>query len=295
MRILPDSRDLIDLVQYGRPPVAEFDAYLRAGHHQIVLCFSNVRELCGPLGRGAVFMDVRPYLQALEQMPLTYLSEAAVFPLEIQAAVDAFVNGAEYKINPPYVDRWDHTLAPLPGPRAGAVDDVVGLRLDNIINYMYLGNRGIFAPPEQYLAPLQMQFKNDRKALRAGQARDPQHFIDIFKKNAERFGIGLTAGREDEIARWVYADPNRCSGLRLHHETYRALMANYEDVPEVGDFTDLAIVESIPHVDAATLDRRMRGYCTAAARKMTDAGAVHDYGDRVYANLPALMEAHPNA
>jgi len=294
MRILLDSRDLIDLVQYSHPPVAEFCDYLHAGDHQIVLCFSNVRELAGPLGRGADFIEVRPFLQSLEGMPHTYLKEFAVYPIEIQSAVDAFTNGTEYECGSPYVPRWDNTLELLRGQQRGAVENLVGLRLDNIVNFVQLGNPGVFAPPEQCLAPLQQIFENDRNQLRAGRARDPQHFIDAFRRHAERGGIELPAGREDELARWVHANPNRSPGIRLHHETYRALLENYEDIPQVGDFTDLAIIRAIPYVDAATLDRRMRAYCAIAAQRMRGAGAAHNYGDRVYANTPALVEGHPN-
>jgi hypothetical protein len=294
MRILLDSCDLINLVQNGRPPVAEFDSYLLEGNHQIVLCFSNVRELAGPLGRGAPFIEVRPLLQSLGQMPHMYLKEVAVYPSEIQSAVDAFTNGTEYQSCSLYVSRWDDTLASLRGQQGGAVENMVGLRLDDIVYFVQHTRPDIFAPPEQFLAPLQAQFENGRASHRAGGARDPQHFIDAFKRHAERSGVRVPAGREDEIAAWVYANPNRCPGMRLHHETYRALLENYEDIPKVGDLTDLALIRAVPYVDAATLDRRMRTYCAIASRRMRDAGAVNNYSERVYANAATLMEGQPN-
>jgi hypothetical protein len=295
MRILLDSCDLINLVENGRPPVAEFDTYLRDGNHQIVLCFSNVRELAGPLGRGAPFIQVRPLLQSLEQMPHMYLKEVAVYPIEIQSAVDAFINGTEYQSGSPYVPRWDDTLALLKGQQSGAVENTVGLRLDNIVNLIQHTRPELFAPPEQFLAPLQAQFENGRASHHAGGARDPQHFIDALKRHAERSGVRLLAGREDEMAAWVYANPNRCPGMRFHHETYRALLENYGDIPKVGDLTDLALIRAVPYADAATLDKRMRAYCGIASGRMRDAGAVNNFSGRVYANASALMEGQPNA
>jgi hypothetical protein len=295
MRILLDSSDLINIAQNGRPPLAEFEACLREGDHQIVLCFSNVRELAGPLGRGASFIQVRPLLQSLEQMPHTYLKEVAVYPIEIQAAVDAFSNKMEYVSGSPYVPRWDDTLALGRGQQRGAVENMVGLRLDNIVNLMQHVRPEIFAPPEQHLAQLRAQFENDRNNHRGGRARDPQHFIDALKRHAERSGIPLPVKREDEFAAWVYENPNHCPGIRLHHETYRALLENYGDNPQVGDLTDLAIIRAIPYVDAATLDRRMRAYCATASRRMVDMGAASNYGDRVYANASALMAERRNA
>lgn len=53
MRILPDTRDLINVVERGAPVnLDDFEAYLRAGNHQIVLSNTSVREFSGPLARG---------------------------------------------------------------------------------------------------------------------------------------------------------------------------------------------------------------------------------------------------
>jgi hypothetical protein len=61
MLILPDTRDVIELVEHRRPiSTQEFEQYLRARNNQIVLSFTNVRELAGPLATGAEFMQLRP-------------------------------------------------------------------------------------------------------------------------------------------------------------------------------------------------------------------------------------------
>lgn len=293
MRILLDSRDLINLAEHGRPTTTrDFDSYLRARNHEIVLTFTNVRELASPLAAGAEFLRVRSLLQALEQLPHAYLKEVTIVGIEIQSALDAFNSGTEYRNCSPYVTRWDHTLMMAPGQRPGT-ENWVNLRLDEIIYYINLVRPDVFAPPEHHLGTLQALLQTDRTTLRAGQAPARQHFINSIKRHAATHGVRLPIGGEDEFGEWVYASPNRCPGLRLHHETYRALMANYTDVPETADFSDLAHVLAIPYVDAATIDRRMRHYCSIASRKMLRFGAANNYADRLYQDVATLMQQNP--
>jgi hypothetical protein len=293
MRILLDSRDLINVVEHERPINArDLDSYLRAGGHQIVLSFTNVRELAGPLASGAEFLRVRPFLQSLALMPHTYLKEVAIVAMEIQSAVDAFNGGAEYAGCSPYVTRWDRTLMEPPGRQRSAADDWVNLRLDEIIYLINRARPDVFAPPDRHLPALQTLLEQDRASLRAGQAPARHHFARSIKNHATTRGVPLPPGREDEFAEWVYQNPHRCPGLRLSHETYRALMVNYTDVPETSDFSDLAHIAAVPYVDAATLDRRMRHYCGAASRKMLKFGATHNYADRLREDVAALMAGH---
>jgi hypothetical protein len=293
MRILLDSRDLINLVEHGQPvPVRDFDAYLRGGRHEIVLCYSNVRELVSPLATGAEFLQIRPFLQSLEQMPHMYIKEVTIVALEIQSAVNAFNAGAEYQVCSPFVDRWDRTLVAIPGKRASAADGLVGLRLDDIVYFINSVNPRLFRPPEHYLSTLRTLLDQDRTLLRKGQVPAREHFILSVGKHAASHGLGLPDGRGDEFAEWVYRNPNRCPGLRLNHEMYRSLMSNYTDAPEAGDFSDLALVFALPYVDAATMDRRMRHYCGVASRKILRFGGAVDYAARVYENVAAFMQSH---
>jgi hypothetical protein len=290
MRILLDSRDLINVVEHGRGTTVDaLETYLRAGNHEVVLCFSTVRELAGPLSTGTPFLEIRPLLQSLERLPHLYLKEVTIIAIELQAAVDAFSVGTEYRPPSPYVRRWDHTLATPPDQRGTGSDNIVGLRLDDIVFLINLSNPGVFSPPRHHLATLQHIVESDRALLRAGQLAAKQHFILSVKKHAASHRIRLPEGREDDFARWVYSNPNRCPGLRLNHELFRSITANYGDIPEVGDFTDLALMSAIPYVDGATLDRRMRGYCRSASRKMIRFGASDNYANRVYDDVADLM------
>jgi hypothetical protein len=295
MRILLDSRDLIDLIEHARPvTVSDFESYLRAGSHQVVLCFANITELAGPIGAGGDFARMRPYFQSLEQMPHIYLKEATIVAIEIQTAVNAFNAGAEYPGCSPYVPSWDKSLATPPGQDEAQAENL-GLRLDDVVGYISCARPDIFTPPpRRYVEALQAMFQADRALLRAGRAPARQNFIESVKKHALSHRVGLPNGREDEFSEWLYQNPNRCAGLRLGHEIYRAILANEQDVPRAGDFFDWAYIYAVPHVDAATLDRRMRHYCAGASRKMVKFGAAHNYSDRVYQDVAAIMKRCAN-
>ncbi|MCL4552546.1 MAG: hypothetical protein M1305_03180 [Candidatus Marsarchaeota archaeon] len=294
MRILLDSRDLINLAEHGRPiAIEEYAAYLRASDHFNVLTFTNIRELVAPLAQGAEFMDIRPMLQSLEQVPHTYLNEVPIIGLEIRSAVQFFEDGIEGQSPDVYTTRWDHVLQLGPGQRRLAADNWVNLRLDDIVYLIYRFNNELFAPPVHHLPLLQRLVAQDRDRLRASQAPARLHFVRAIRKHATSFRVQLPPGKEDEFAEWVYQNPSRCPGLRLQHEIYRALMANYGDVPEVGDFSDLAHICALPYVEAATFDRRMRHYCEVASRELLGLGCVVDYRDRVYQDLGSLMQANP--
>jgi hypothetical protein len=70
-------------------------------------------------------------------------------------------------------------------------------------------------------------------------------------------------------------------------------MANYGDIPETGDFSDLAHISAVPYVDAVTLDRRMRHYCGLAAQTVSGLGGANNYGDRLFEDLADLMRKNP--
>jgi len=296
VRILLDTRDLINIVERERPiTLRDFEAYLQAGNHQVVLSNTSVREFAGPLASGGDFLRLRPLLQSLERIPHTYIREVTIMAVELEAAVASFIAGLEPPPSSPFVDRWDRTMVSLPGGRRQVEDMLVGLRLDEIVYYIYRFNPQLFAPPAHYLPALRALLDADRALLRTGQAPARQHFIRAVKRHAASHHVSLPEGREDEFAEWVYKKPDRCLGLRLSHEVFRALTANYGDEPEAGDFSDLSQVFAVPYVDAATLDNRIRDYCRIASRKIVRMGGACNYHDRICRDAPDAMRKHPLA
>lgn len=218
------------------------------------------------------------------------LREIKVVAIEIQAAVEAFTSGTEYEDVSPYVSRWDRTLMTQSGNITAHFEKLVGLRLDEIVYEVFVYQPQAFAPLYEKLPHLVTLLQQDRDLLRAGQVPVREHFIRAVKKHADYHKVRLPKGREEEFARWIYANPKRCPGLRLNHETYRELMGNYQDVPEAGDFTDLNQIFAVPYVEVATLDNRMRDYCSRAARRLLRLGLVVDYRERLYQNLHHIMQ-----
>jgi hypothetical protein len=295
MRILLDTRDLINVVDRNAPiSLADFEAYLQAGNHQLVLSNTSVREFAGPLARGGEFLRLRPLLQSLERLPHTYIKEITVVAEELGTAVTSFIAGVEPAVLSPYTDRWDRTMVPLPDGRRGTAEMLVGFRLDEIVHAIYRINPQLFAPPEHYLAALRALLEADRDLLRKGQAPAREHFVRSIKKHAQSHRVLLPAGREDEFAEWLYKNPNRCPGLRLSHEMFRAITSNYGDQPQVGDFGDLGQIFAIPYVDAATLDNRIRDYLRTASRKVIRMGGSHSFGDRVFRDLAEVIARYPS-
>ena len=109
------------------------------------------------------------------------------------------------------------------------------------------------------------------------------------RKRSATHRIELPAGHEDEFARWIYENPAKCPGIQLGHEVYRARLENLNDVPEAGDFSDLAHVYALPYVQSATLDRKMRHYVRIGAERLLTRGGLINYSERVYENLATFI------
>jgi hypothetical protein len=293
MKILLDTRDLINLVERGRP-LSTNDAglFLTGDQHRLVYCFTNIRELVSPLATGVSFIEVRATLQSLEKLPHTYIKEVKIISLEISEAVSAFIEGREFQLPNIEATRWDQTLfEPRDGSRS-TISQLVNLRLDDLVYLAYSGAPTVFAAPAQHLPELRRLAAVDRQLITAGKAPEKEHFKRAIVRHAQRYGIGLPIGREDSFTDWVYQNPVRCLGIRFTHEVYRALLENITDIPETADFSDLALVYAVPYVEAITLDRRMRHYCRIGARRLVQAGAPFNLGARIHSNFASIIRQH---
>lgn len=289
MRILLDSRDLIEVAEHQRRVTTQaFNTFLRDHNHELVLCASTVREICNPLAHGASFVDtIRPILQAVETLPLLYLKEMDIYGDEFRAAVEAFSGHSEYQPPSPYVRNYADTLA---GRALDGGLPIVGFRLDDIIFFQYMSpyRDRIFGRRNQQLEMYRQLMIQERQLLENRQYRARTHFANSITRNAERYQVPLPENRAGFISS-VYFDARRCSGFRLDHEVFRALTLNRDDNPQAGDFTDYALISTIPYVDAITLDRRMREYVEQASRKMLAVNATVNYRTRVYDDVEDLI------
>ena len=93
----------------------------------------------------------------------------------------------------------------------------------------------------------------------------------------------------DDFASWIYKDPRRCPGFRLGYEVFHELLKNVGDKPEASDIPDISHINAIPYVEAATLDRRMHGYCSQVSRKLQKVQSAIDYAGRIFLDLKTLV------
>jgi hypothetical protein len=121
----------------------------------------------------------------------------------------AFNEGTEYRKPNLFVRRWDETLMPLPDGQSSGIEDLVNIRLDDIVYLMYRAGPATFAPPHRFLLALQKQFEEDRRALQAGRAPAKEHFNRVLKKQCAVHRIQLP-GREEEFTDWIYDKPDWC-------------------------------------------------------------------------------------
>lgn len=289
MRILLDSKDLIDIVEHGRPvKLEDFRNYLHDHDSSLVLTFNNVRELAAPLAQGIDALHVRDLLQRLETLPLSYLGEANIPADEVKGAVRAFNSGTEYNPINPWVSRWDETI---PGPRP-AVGKMLILRLDEIVLDIARVDASVFSGYSFYKDALRQQFENDRRIPAA--ARVPErNFPKVVERLIEHHRIEKPNGPLDDFAAWIYKDPSRCPGFRLGYEVFHELLKNVRDEPEASDIPDISHINASPYADAATLDRRMHGYCSQVSRKLQKVQSGIDYANRIFPDLKSLLLAKP--
>src|ERR1019366_2487220 len=73
---------------------------------------------------------------------------------------------------------------PLPARQTSVIEEIVNVRLDDIVYWIYQAQPATFPPPERFLGALQRQFEEDRRALQSGEAPAEEHFIRGVKKHS---------------------------------------------------------------------------------------------------------------
>lgn len=291
MRILLDSKDLINVIEHGKPiDYAAFDAYLRSHNATLVLTFTNIREFVAPISENRDFPSIRPYLRQIEKLPVCYLREAPIGAEEIIAAKEAFVKGGEPKRINPYVRRWDHTIS-YPGP--SPVEDFVNLRLDEIIYFLYKDNPKHFEPFRKGGVLLRNLFAADRQLPRHKRKSLADNFVESVKRWGGRWNIDYERIDVDTFGHWIYDNPTRCPGLRLGYDLFHTMLSNVGDIPKDSDIPDFSHFDAIPYVDQATLDRRMMHYFRTIVKRLQKAQPQISYHRYTHASLADLLRSVP--
>jgi hypothetical protein len=294
MRFLLDAKDLIDVVEHGRPiALADFDEYLRSRGHEIVLTTTNVRELAAPLATDGDFLKMRGLLQGLEALPVCYLREWAILHEELLAAWRAFEGGTRYEGINPYVGRWDETL--FPGEASTRI--FVNFRLDEIIYRLWRRNPRILLMPPRTIAWMRPEFTRQRNLPASERLSLKENFKGSVGRHLQSGRLcGAIDVSEEKIdvaafGKWIYSDPRRCPGFRLHYGVYHELLGNVGDTPKDSDLLDFAHVMAVPYADAITMDRRIGDYTTRVSNRLHRQYRSVSYAGRIFNKLAPLLDA----
>lgn len=285
MRVLLDSKDLINLVEHETPIVLpELVQRFSTINGLLVFSFTNIRELVAPVAADDDFLRVRRWLQALEDAPHRYISEPYIDDQELEEAAQAFSTGREYRPINPYVARFDFTF------RSSSRRELVNYRLHDIVWDMLKEAPDVFRQPAKHSDMLRAVFAADRRISNAKRkSRLGENLAAVITRYVEQSRLSFPVSEVPRLAKWIYDQPDRCPGVRLRYETFHALVNDPQDTPIDSDLLDLGQITAIPYVEAATLDRRMMHYFKAAAMKIKRLNWGINYSDYVFPDLSALL------
>lgn len=111
MLVLLDSRDLIELLERQTPcDLPTFGSRLSEGAHELCLSVTAVRELAAPLVQATGNTAITRQLNDLETLPLRYVAEGRVVPLELAEAVRARNENRPFSTIDPFTTRFDDAI-----------------------------------------------------------------------------------------------------------------------------------------------------------------------------------------
>jgi len=282
MLIYLDTRDLIDLLEKGRPcGPEEFRRQLVDRKHQLVISFSNVRELSQPLFDAQSKTIVTRLLNQIETMPLKYIREAYICPQEVEEAFAAFSEAREYAGVSPFVGRFDEACTPW--NKRAATASYLNFSLSECVFMLFSANANPLTNLPRHGQTLRTLLEADRRLANPPTLRE--NFAQVLDRHISQGRLAVPKSRVAALANWIYDDPSRCPSLRLCYEVYHSVRQNLSDVPRDADIPDAAHVGCIPYVDLITLDNRMRDYVRRVANS-----AMPGCGGGVCQNLDDLLK-----
>lgn len=290
MRVCLDTRDLIDLLETRPSHLSHVDALLRTGGHRLVVSFTTVLELSAPLAHPEQ-SNVMRLLNQLEALPVIFVNEARIGRQELGAAADAFREGREYSAVDPFVSRFDQTLDLDATPPTRSY---LRYSLAETIFDLWQTAPDLWSGNSHRFPLLRERLTSDR--AKANPPTLKAHFPTVIARNLSLYGIRVPVESTAPLARWIYADPQRCAGSRLIFEVYHHIRRNEGDRGHASDLGDFAQIPILPYVDVITLDRRMRTYVGQACSSLgTDYGTIVLKGIRDLEDLLATTSDCPAA
>lgn len=288
MRILLDSKDVMDLIERGIPaPVNEIREIFTQRGWSLVLSTVNVGEFAASLAETQDFLSMRSWLQTIETFPLAYIRNAFIEMLEVIEAQKAFAAGHEPAAIDPFASRWDEAMVPFGRPPR--TEHIVNYRLHDMVFSLARDDALNLA---RFKESARRELMADRTARETKRIPERQRFARLVAARMRVIGYGPP----DEtirvaLSRWMSEDPHRCPGTWFHHHAHEELIRNVTDGPQHGDLPDLGHMTCVPYVERVTFDRRMSGYATGAVRRLAKHVPEIDLQGRVFRSLAAVLAA----
>lgn len=287
MRILLDAKDLINIAEHSRPgDVGEFRDWLLQRNACAVLSYSNISDFVGPAYIDNKFLEMRVLLQRIETLPLAYMREGTIIEDELAAALAAYKSGMEPAKIDPFVSRWDET-AKWEGEAATGV--LVGMRLDDLV---YMARETIQAYKRATPA-LRRQIAEERALPKDEKLSLKEVFVRGIPARLRVHGIDGRGADLEAFGAWLWKEPSRCLGLRLHFDARQHLVKDHALEFQDGDIADFAHIAALPYVDVLTVDKRIGDLVTKTFQTLRKTRPSTDLSSRVFRNVESVVRAYP--
>jgi hypothetical protein len=290
LRVLPDSKDLINVIDYATPlSVEDLAKVLTSNGHRLVFTSINVKEALGPVRKTGDIDRMCGRYRALDSLPHCALAESFILHQEIEAAVKAFHAGQTSPASiSPFVFHWLDTLTP-PHCIAPNVNEHVKMDAERFLIGMLRESPQFFDPHAREHTVLQTLLLDNREAQpRKRRSAARVLFRGQLKHHIEQMRLPVITELND-LGDWLFDNPCFCPSLTFGFMLYQEFVDNLTDRMQRGDIHDVNLLLCLPYVDAITVDRRMLDYARRALVKVPD---LQHYQTRMFDNLGHWISRH---
>jgi hypothetical protein len=276
---------MINIVERDCPmSVSEFEKWLRERNAVVLLSFTGISDFVGPAFANNSFPEKRVLLQRIETLPLAYIREGTIVQDELRAAIAAYHFGHEPIALNPYVTRWDET-ARWEGDAETRI--LVGLRLDEIV---YMARHVVQAYKLE--APGIRAHIERERAIPAAERRTMREMFG--NRLPDRFGAYKIDPQVFDVRKfgnWLWKDPLRCPGMRLHFEAHHQMVNDKNLRCDDGDIADFAHIAALPYLDVLTVDKRIEDLLKKVFQKHRTTTWAPIMAGKVYRNIDSVLKA----
>ncbi len=142
---------------------------------------------------------------------------------------------------------------------------------------------------KRYTAGLKAQIEAERALPAADQLKTKDVFINGLpgKLAVHRIDSGKADLRA--LGRWLWSNPLRALGHRIHFEAHRQLLKDKSMPVQDGDIADFTLMPTIPYVDRITVDKRIGDILRKVFQQLRQRNANADMSTRVFTRLVDLF------